>query len=147
MQEMRVWSLGWENPLEKEMATHSSFVAWKSHGWKSLVGYSPWGCKESDSTDWLSMSITSWDQKLRLLHRLFWCSGSVHMPACSHHSPCQIHSRCFISFASKEMCFLQPLPKRKGCDFLERCPLPSPLTQVTWAEGKVSLLRAPGARH
>ena len=31
--------------LEKEMATHSS-----THGWKSLVGYSPWGCKESDTT-------------------------------------------------------------------------------------------------
>ena len=23
----------------------------KSHGWRSLVGYSPWGCKESDTTD------------------------------------------------------------------------------------------------
>ena len=29
MQEMRVRSLGWEDPLEKEMATHSSMLAWK----------------------------------------------------------------------------------------------------------------------
>ena len=29
MQETRVWSLGWEDPLEKEMATHSSTPAWK----------------------------------------------------------------------------------------------------------------------
>ena len=29
MQEMQVWSLGWEDPLEKEMATHSSVLAWK----------------------------------------------------------------------------------------------------------------------
>ena len=29
MQEMRVWSLGWEDPLEKEMATHSSILAWR----------------------------------------------------------------------------------------------------------------------
>ena len=29
MQKTRVWSLGWENPLEKEMATHSSILAWK----------------------------------------------------------------------------------------------------------------------
>ena len=29
MQEMRVWSLGWEDPLEKEMATHSSILAWE----------------------------------------------------------------------------------------------------------------------
>ena len=29
MRETRVWSLGWEDPLEKEMATHSSTLAWK----------------------------------------------------------------------------------------------------------------------
>ena len=29
MQEMQVWSLGWENPLEKEMADHSSIPAWE----------------------------------------------------------------------------------------------------------------------
>ena len=29
VQETRVWSLGWEDPLEKEMATHSSTLAWK----------------------------------------------------------------------------------------------------------------------
>ena len=42
--------LGQEDPLEKEMATHSSILAWKIHGQRSLVGYSPWGCKESDMT-------------------------------------------------------------------------------------------------
>ena len=41
-------SLGWEDPLEKEMATHSSILAWEIHGRRSLVGYSPWGRKESD---------------------------------------------------------------------------------------------------
>jgi len=34
--------------LEKEMETHSSTLAWKPLGWKSLVGYSPWDCKELD---------------------------------------------------------------------------------------------------
>ena len=29
MQEIRVLSLGWEDPLEKEMATHSSILAWR----------------------------------------------------------------------------------------------------------------------
>ena len=29
MQEMQVWSLGWEDPLEKEMATHYSILAWR----------------------------------------------------------------------------------------------------------------------
>ena len=98
MQETRVWSLVWEDPLEKEMATHSNALAWRipwmvepgrlqsmglqrvghdwatslslftfmhwrrkwqptpvflpgeSHGWWSLVGYSPRGRKESDTT-------------------------------------------------------------------------------------------------
>ena len=40
--------LGWEDPLEKEMATHSSILAGKYHGQGSLVGYRPWGCKESE---------------------------------------------------------------------------------------------------
>ena len=30
------------------MATHSSVLPGKSHGQRSLAGYSPWGCKESD---------------------------------------------------------------------------------------------------
>ena len=34
-----------EGPLEEEMATHSSILVEKSHGQRSLVGYSPWGCK------------------------------------------------------------------------------------------------------
>ena len=49
MQEMHVWSLGEEDPLEKEMATHPVFLPGKSHGQKSPVGYIPWGHKESDN--------------------------------------------------------------------------------------------------
>ena len=37
--------------LEKAMAPHSSSLAWKPHGWRSLVGCSPWGCLESDMTE------------------------------------------------------------------------------------------------
>ena len=46
-----VWaqSLGQEDPLEKEMATCSSVLAWKSHGWRSLAGYR--GCRESEMTE------------------------------------------------------------------------------------------------
>ena len=35
------------------MAPHSSTWPGKSHGWRSLVGCSPWGCKESDMTEQL----------------------------------------------------------------------------------------------
>ena len=38
-----------EVPLEKEMATHSSILAWKIHGQRSLAGYCLWGYKESDT--------------------------------------------------------------------------------------------------
>jgi len=51
MRETWVGSLGWEDLLEKGMATHSSILAWRlPHGQRSLVCYSPWGHKESDMT-------------------------------------------------------------------------------------------------
>ena len=41
-----VWFLGWKDPLEEEMAAHSSILAWEmSHGQRGLVGYGTWGCK------------------------------------------------------------------------------------------------------
>ena len=46
MQETRAGYLGWEDPLEKEMATHSSTLAWRIPWTGSLAGYSPWGHKE-----------------------------------------------------------------------------------------------------
>ena len=72
MQEAWVGSLGWEDPLEKGTATHSSILAWsilwteepgglqsrglkESDGQKSLADYSPWGLKESDIIERLSM--------------------------------------------------------------------------------------------
>ena len=51
MRETWVWSLGQEDPLEKGMATHSIILAWRIHGQRSLMGYSPWGHKESDMTE------------------------------------------------------------------------------------------------
>ena len=47
------WSLGQEDPLELKMAAHPSMPG-KSHWQRSLKGCSPWGCKESDRTEWLS---------------------------------------------------------------------------------------------
>jgi len=41
MRETWVQSLGWKDPLEKKMATHSSILAWKTHGQRSLEGYEP----------------------------------------------------------------------------------------------------------
>ena len=52
MQETQVQSRGWEDPLEKGMATPSSVLAWRIP-W-SLVSYSPWSYKESDMTERLT---------------------------------------------------------------------------------------------
>ena len=53
IRETWVWSLGWEDPLEKGMATHSNILAWRiPHGKKSLAGYSPWGCRVGH--DWVT---------------------------------------------------------------------------------------------
>ena len=57
MQRTWVQSLGREDLLEKEMATHSSFLPGESHGQRSLVGYSPWGRKESDMTELLHFQL------------------------------------------------------------------------------------------
>ena len=48
MRETQVQSLGQEVPLEKGMDTQSSILPEESHGQRSLAGYSPWVCKESD---------------------------------------------------------------------------------------------------
>ena len=51
MWETQGQSLGWEDPLEKEGATHSSIVTGEFHG-----PYSPWGRKELDTTEYFSFS-------------------------------------------------------------------------------------------
>ena len=49
MWETWVRSLGWEDPLEKEKATHSSILAWK------IPWTYPWDCKESDTSEQLAL--------------------------------------------------------------------------------------------
>ena len=51
MQETWVRSLGWEDPLEKGKATHASILAWR-------IPWSPWGCKELDTTKRFSLCVT-----------------------------------------------------------------------------------------
>ena len=53
MQETPVRFLGWEDALEKEMQPTLVLLHGESHGRRSLVGYSPWGRKELDTTEQL----------------------------------------------------------------------------------------------
>jgi len=66
--EIWVPSLGREDPLQKEMATHSSSPAWKIPWTEELAGYSPWGHKKSDVTGRLTLS---------LLHFHDFCSSQI----------------------------------------------------------------------
>ena len=74
-QEPQVQSLGWEDPPEKGMAIHSSILPGESHGQRSLVGYSPWGHKESDTIERLHFDfIPKYSHTPR-----YWVLGSQHM--------------------------------------------------------------------
>ena len=53
IQDTQIRSLGQEDPLEKGMATHSSILAWTIPWTEESGGDSPWGWKESDTTEWL----------------------------------------------------------------------------------------------
>ena len=57
MQETWVLSLGWEDPLEKGMATYSSILAWRIPQ-RRLAGCNPWDRKELDMTDQLTLSLS-----------------------------------------------------------------------------------------
>ena len=60
MQDTQVRSLGQQDPLEKGMATHSSMLAWEIPRTEELVVHSPWSCKESDTTEQLTLSLISY---------------------------------------------------------------------------------------
>jgi len=51
MQATQIQSLGWEDPLQKGMATHSSILAWRISWTEESGSYSPWDRKESDTIE------------------------------------------------------------------------------------------------
>ena len=54
--------MGWEDPLEKGKATHSNILAWRIP-W-TVYMYSPWGDKELDTAEQLSLSLLSVEKRL-----------------------------------------------------------------------------------
>ena len=97
MQETWVRSLGWEDPLEKEMAIHSSILAWRIPWTEEPGGYSPWSCKESDTTEqWThTQKVEGWrcgsgtdlkkgkSRKQESTRRLGWNKNTRQSVACS----------------------------------------------------------------
>ena len=64
MQEIWVWSLDQEDLLEKEMATHSSILAWEIPWTEEAGGLQSTGPKESDTTEQPTLSFTFMTQKI-----------------------------------------------------------------------------------
>ena len=62
VQESWVWSLGWENPLEKQMATHSSILAWKISWTEEPGGVQSMGSQRLEH-DWAANTYTKWSKK------------------------------------------------------------------------------------
>ena len=78
--DIKTWvqSLGQEGTLEEDMATHSSILAWRIPCQRSLAGYSPQDCKESDTTEvtycstwflcWYDSSGLYWQMWQEIMH-------------------------------------------------------------------------------
>ena len=91
MQETWVWSLGWEDPLEKGKATHPSILAWRIP-WL----YSPQGHKESDTTEQLSLESYCMMWSLNCIHFLLFSSDIFLYVKGSYHT--QFLKYVFSSF-------------------------------------------------
>ena len=75
VQETWVRSLSQEDLLEKEIATHSSILAWRIPWAEEPGSYSPWGGKESDMTEWLQFHFHFIQYKLdQLIRSIRRCS-------------------------------------------------------------------------
>ena len=87
MQETRVQFLGQEDPLERKWQPTPVFLPGESHGQRSLVGYSPWGCTESDTTKRLNSN-----NNINTLnsHFIFISSHQCSFPAALFHSGHQV---------------------------------------------------------
>ena len=57
MQEIQVRSLGGEDPLEKEIATHSSILTWRIPRTKESASCSPWDPRESNTVEGLTLTL------------------------------------------------------------------------------------------
>ena len=84
IQETWVWSLGWEDPLEKGKATHSGILAWRTP-W-----YSPWHRKESDPTERVLLSRLCWVFTAVWKLSLDAASGASSLAAVHGTAPCGI---------------------------------------------------------
>ena len=128
MQKTRVWSLGWEDPLEKGMAPHSSILAWRIL-WKEEPGGLQSMGSQRVRHDW----ATNFNNKV-LPTNFYW--GKIYNKICCfNHLKCtmewhQLHSPCCATVTTSSYSFDQH-PRQKLCSLSKNCQPPSPQPQIT----------------
>ena len=64
-------------PWRRKWQPTPVFLRGESHGWRSLVGYSPWGCKESNTTELLTLTLTLTNTSFTtMLKELLWAGNT-----------------------------------------------------------------------
>ena len=96
MQETWVWSLGWEDLLEKGTVAHSSLLAWRI----PWAVYSPWGCKESDMTERLLLSLCQFLTTTTLDNALIDHGYLCHLLFYNHAESMEIQLSSSVAFHS-----------------------------------------------
>ena len=95
-QEMRVRSLGREDPWRRKWHPTPVFLPGESHGQRSLVGYSPWGCKELDTTEHACTMISKFGfLEFRILFPRTSCMVAIFSEIQFDH-PCSIPGIRFV---------------------------------------------------
>ena len=106
VQETWVWSLGWEDPLEKEMATHSNTLAWKIPWAEEPGGLQSMGSRRVRQ-DWAtSLSLSPWHWFLWRFLLMNFCSGELWFPVftCLSLQPMDLRSIVDFSVYSAFTC-------------------------------------------
>ena len=85
MQEMQVWSLGWEDLLEEEIATHSSILAWEVSWMEEPGRLQSMGHKDLDTTDWLNNNNNNEKISYFLNRRVSFPIYDLLEPTCTKH--------------------------------------------------------------
>ena len=80
MLQTQVQSLGQEETLEEEMPTTPVSLPGEAHGQRSLGGYSPWGRKQSNTTERLTSNTTTQQSTFSPWHSCRWASGGLGCP-------------------------------------------------------------------
>ena len=118
MQDTQVQSLGWKDPLDKGIATHSNILAWRIPWKRSLVAYNPWDRKESDTTEVTKHACThnmyicmmgaiSKCSMQNTLKHTYICTTHIHMHMCAYIICVYVYDTYLK--------IMQKLTGRKGC--------------------------------